>query len=129
MLSNPKTFFAALANETRLRMLVLLLREGELCVCELTQAVGVSQPHVSRHLAQLRELSLVADRRAGTWIYYRIHPDLPDWVGRVLSETAAALAATEPFRSDAAKLAAMTNRPDAPRCAAGQDASACADSS
>ncbi|EIC21783.1 metalloregulator ArsR/SmtB family transcription factor [Thiorhodovibrio frisius] len=112
----PTAFFSALANDTRLRMLMLLLREGELCVCELTQAIGVSQPHVSRHLAQLRELSLVADRRAGTWIYYRIHPDLPGWACAVMRETAAGLAGATPFREDAKALAAMANRPGAPRC-------------
>ncbi|MBK1650267.1 metalloregulator ArsR/SmtB family transcription factor [Rhabdochromatium marinum] len=115
MHATPKAFFAALANDTRLRLLMLLTREGELCVCELTQALGVSQPHISRHLAQLRELALVADRRAGTWIYYRIHPDLPNWARKVLHETLKALAPTPPFRQDANVLAAMTQRPDAPR--------------
>ncbi|EIC23262.1 ArsR/SmtB family transcription factor [Thiorhodovibrio frisius] len=115
----PRNFFAALANQTRLRILVLLAHAGELCVCELTQAIGVSQPHISRQLAQLRESTLVADRRAGTWIYYRIHPELPDWARRVLRETATALVSTDPFRSDASNLATMVNRPDAPRCQSG----------
>ncbi|MGB5736079.1 MAG: metalloregulator ArsR/SmtB family transcription factor, partial [Thiohalocapsa sp.] len=50
-------FFSALANDTRLRCLLLLSRHAELCVCELTHALGASQPHISRHLAQLRELA------------------------------------------------------------------------
>ncbi len=112
----PTEFFAALANDTRLRLLMLLLREGELCVCELTHAIGVSQPHISRHLAQLRELALVADRRAGTWIYYRIHPELPAWALAILGDMRAGLAAATPFGEDANTLATMPNRPDAPRC-------------
>jgi DNA-binding transcriptional ArsR family regulator len=80
--------FAALAHDTRLRSLMLLQRHGELCVCELTQALGVSQPHISRHLALLRETGLVVDRRVGTWVFYRLNPPLPVWVSRVLAETA-----------------------------------------
>ncbi|WP_296896525.1 metalloregulator ArsR/SmtB family transcription factor [Thiohalocapsa sp.] len=109
--------FAALAHDTRLRTLMLLAEHGELCVCELTHAIGVSQPHLSRHLAQLRETGLVADRRAGVWIYYRINTQLPSWTQRVLRETHAGLCDTRPFAEDSAALSAMPNRPDAPRCA------------
>jgi ArsR family transcriptional regulator len=77
----------------------------------------VSQPHLSRHLAQLRETGLVADRRAGVWIYYRINTQLPSWTQRVLRETHAGLCDTRPFAEDSAALSAMPNRPDAPRCA------------
>jgi ArsR family transcriptional regulator, arsenate/arsenite/antimonite-responsive transcriptional repressor len=109
--------FGALSHDTRLRTLMLLAEQGELCVCELTHAIGASQPHLSRHLAQLRELGLVADRRAGLWVYYRIHPELPTWAQAVLRETHAGLRHGKPFVSDLALLSAMPNRPDAPRCA------------
>ena len=72
-------FFPALADPTRLRCLLLLASEGELCVCELTHALDVSQPKISRHLATLREAGIVDDRREGLWIHYRIHHDLPAW--------------------------------------------------
>ncbi len=116
---DPSTFFGALAHDTRLRAVMLLAEHGELCVCELTYAIGVSQPHISRHLAQLREQGLVSDRRASTWVYYRINPDLPNWARAVLSETRAGLRTTLPFTDDAKSLSAMPNRPEAPRCAAG----------
>ncbi|MGD2083190.1 MAG: metalloregulator ArsR/SmtB family transcription factor [Chromatiales bacterium] len=109
--------FACLAHDTRLRCLVLLLRHGELCVCELTQAIGAAQPHVSRHLAQLRELGLVTDRRQGLWIHYRIHPELPQWVREVLRVTAQGVEGKDPFAGDAMTLERMPNRPGAPRCA------------
>jgi ArsR family transcriptional regulator len=109
--------FAALSHDTRLRTLMLLMQQGELCVCELTHAIGVSQPHLSRHLSQLRELGLVADRRSGLWVYYRIHPGLPDWAKVLLDETHRQLLRSKPFVDDAATLAAMPNRPDAARCA------------
>ncbi len=116
----PAHLFAALAHETRLRCLMLLQAHGELCVCELTHALGASQPHVSRHLGALREAGLVTDRRDGLWIHYRLHPDLPGWVRGVLRETARGAAGSaaggSKFEADDAALAAMPNRPAA-RCA------------
>ena len=65
----------ALADTTRLRILNLL-SEGELCVCYFVDLLGVSQPKVSRHLAYLRRARLVASRRDGKWVHYRlVEPD------------------------------------------------------
>ena len=117
MSPRPNDLFAALANDTRLRCLVLLIEHDELCVCELTHATGAAQPHVSRHLAQLRELGLVADRREGLWVYYRVHPELPGWARQVLEITAAGVRGRSPFADDEKALAMMPNRPSAQRCA------------
>jgi len=108
--------FRALADETRLRCLVLLQQQGELCVCELTQALQLVQPKISRHLALLRQAELVAVRQQGLWMFYRLHPDLPAWVGTVLQTTASALAQQAPFVNDSARLAEMTPRPGVSRC-------------
>ena len=113
----PDALFSALANQTRLRCLMLLLNHRELCVCELTRALGVSQPHVSRHLALLRESGLVRDRREGLWVHYRIHPDLADWALGVLRETHKGLAELPPFSGDAAILAEHPGGPGQARCA------------
>jgi ArsR family transcriptional regulator len=118
MAIQSEAFFRALADPTRLRSLVLLQQEGELCVCELTHALGVVQPKVSRHLAQLRETGIVLDRRQGLWVYYRLHPDLPAWTRAVLAETAAGVAQEMPFAEDRAALGAMPNRPAGPCCVA-----------
>ncbi|HZO08390.1 MAG TPA: metalloregulator ArsR/SmtB family transcription factor, partial [Myxococcota bacterium] len=59
--------FRALGDETRLRI-VALLAHGELCVCHLHEALGLSQPNVSRHLAVLRGAGVVGDRRDGKWV-------------------------------------------------------------
>lgn len=109
--------FRALSHPLRLRTLLLLQREGELCVCELTHALGVSQPMISRHLAQLRRDGLVRDRRRGLWVYYRLHPALPPWARQVLAHTAEGLAAQAPYTGDQAALRAMPNRPGSTRCA------------
>lgn len=63
--------FKALGDETRLRI-VALLSHGELCVCHLEEALQLSQPKVSRHLATLRAAGVVEHRREGTWVYYRL---------------------------------------------------------
>ena len=61
---DPEFLFRALGDTTRLRCLMLLELEGELCVCELTYALHIAQPKVSRHLSVLRETGLVQDRRS-----------------------------------------------------------------
>jgi ArsR family transcriptional regulator len=63
--------FKALADDTRLRI-VALLSHGELCVCHLEEALGLSQPNVSRQLGILRAAGVVEDRREGNWVYYRL---------------------------------------------------------
>ncbi|HET9706108.1 MAG TPA: metalloregulator ArsR/SmtB family transcription factor [Vicinamibacterales bacterium] len=63
--------YAALADPTRLRILSLL-GEGEVCVCHLHASLDVPQPTASRHLAYLRKSGLVAARRDGTWMHYRL---------------------------------------------------------
>jgi ArsR family transcriptional regulator len=113
----PDNFYSALAHEIRLRSLVLLQTQGELCVCELTHSLGLSQPMISRHLALLREAGLVVDRRAGVWIYYAINPALPDWAAQVLAATAAGVQAQAPYKADLASLKEMPNRPGASCCA------------
>ena len=114
---SPDAVFSALAHSTRLRCLLLLLAHDELCVCELTHAIGAAQPNISRHLARLRETELVTDRREGLWIHYRINPELPKWASNVLRETAIGVKHMTPFSDDLAALKSMPNRPGAPRCA------------
>ena len=65
------SFFKGLADPTRLRILNLLLA-GELCGCDLQYVIGSSQPNISRHLAYLKRSGLVADRRDGYRVFYRV---------------------------------------------------------
>jgi ArsR family transcriptional regulator len=66
--------FHALSDATRLQ-LVDLLRSGERCVCDLTDAVGGGQSRLSFHLKVLKEAGLVLDRKDGRWVHYRLNPD------------------------------------------------------
>lgn len=83
----PPAVFKGLADETRARAILLITSLGELCVCELMCALGDSQPKISRHLAQLRSIGLLLDRRQGQWVYYRLNPEIPVWVHELLKVT------------------------------------------
>lgn len=110
-------FFNALSHPLRLRALLLMQTEGELCVCELIHALGVSQPMISRHLAHLREWQIVSDRRQGLWVYYRLNDELPEWMMQVLTVTADGVTGQLPYDEDQTTLTDMPNRPSAACCA------------
>lgn len=69
----------ALADSTRVRILAAL-RQGELCVCELSDALQVTQSTLSTHLQVIRDASLVRTRREGKWIYYALRSDKKQFV-------------------------------------------------
>ncbi|HDK17549.1 MAG TPA: metalloregulator ArsR/SmtB family transcription factor, partial [Nitrospirae bacterium] len=63
--------FKALSEETRLRILKLL-ENRELCVCDITDALNMTQPNISFHLGMLKEAGLIKDRKNGRWIHYSL---------------------------------------------------------
>ncbi|MEJ2270683.1 MAG: metalloregulator ArsR/SmtB family transcription factor [Desulfobulbaceae bacterium] len=67
--------FKALGDETRLRIMALLVNDQELCVCDIMAALEMPQSTISRHLSYLRNAGLVDDRRQGIWMYYRINKE------------------------------------------------------
>lgn len=111
----PADLFSALSDTTRLRCLALMLRGGELCVCDLTVILELSQPKVSRHLAYLRAQGLVSDRRAGQWVYYRLSRELPAWVRQVLRAAVAGAGDASALAGDARRLTKL-NGARAARC-------------
>ncbi|MBK9154933.1 MAG: metalloregulator ArsR/SmtB family transcription factor [Chloracidobacterium sp.] len=82
-LAYMETFYMALADRTRLRLLNLM-RDGEVCVCFFTEVLGESQPKISRHLAYLRNSELVRSRRDGKWMHYSIVEPADEGGKRVL---------------------------------------------
>jgi ArsR family transcriptional regulator len=95
-------FFAALADLNRLRLLNLM-RDGEICVCHLQGTLQTNQPKISRHLAYLRRSGLVAARRDGKWIHYRLKK-LDRNKKKILAETLARLAIEPQVRKDRARV-------------------------
>ena len=114
---NIVDYMKLLADETRLRSLVLMRREGELCVCELTHTLDLSQPKISRHLATMREAGIVQNRREGLWMYYSLHQGLESWALEILDSIIQGTEGTEPYASDQTLLCYMPNRPGAACCA------------
>ncbi len=95
--------FRALGDETRIRI-VALLSHGELCVCHLESALGISQPNCSRHLGILKAAGIVDSRRDGTWVYYRITEQEHESVKSVLDVLAKTFGAERALRADHARL-------------------------
>ena len=108
---DPSGLSVALADDSRLAILVLLAAEGPLCVCELIHALAAPQPRVSQHLARLRGAGLVAHRRVANRHYYALAADLPDWVARVVDAYRDGFAETGRLDALRARLATMPDRP------------------
>ncbi len=113
---SPTQFFKCLSDETRLRCIMLLKKEGKLCVCELTTALTLSQPKISRHLASLRQCNLLQDSREEQWVFYQINPTLPSWANAILKNTLSAVELDNLFKSDLKRLQKMKNRPASTIC-------------
>jgi ArsR family transcriptional regulator len=77
--------FKALADPARVALVNRLAGAGEVCVCDLTDELGLSQPTVSHHLRRLRDAGLVEAERRGTWAYYRLVPGAIERLAAALS--------------------------------------------
>ena len=99
--------FRAFSDATRLRILNLL-RGGEICVCDLVEALGVSQPKVSRHLAYLRKAGLVRARKDGLWSHYSLAPARNEFHRKLLDCLTCCFGDVPSLAEDAAKLRAST---------------------
>jgi len=95
--------FAALADRTRLRLLNLM-NGKEVCVCYFVEILGQSQPKVSRHLAYLRRAGMVAARREGKWMHYRIVVPRHAGAAQILNETLSVLSGDRTMQADLTKL-------------------------
>ena len=77
---------------------------------------SISQPKISRHLAQLRHGGLLTDKREGQWVYYQINRELPRWAREMLDAAVAATKQEERYRQDYERLRTMSARPKEARC-------------
>jgi ArsR family transcriptional regulator len=95
--------FRALADPTRLRLLNLI-GDQEICVCYLVEVLRMSQPKISRHLAYLRKAGIVAARREGKWMHYRIATPSDQVAARILRETMKHLSDKSEMKRDVSRL-------------------------
>lgn len=72
-----------LGDKTRLTILSFL-KHQELCVCELVDLLNVSQPAMSQHLKKLRLAGILRERKQGTWVYYRLNEEIPEYVSVII---------------------------------------------
>lgn len=105
---SPKSYnlallFAALADLTRLRLLNLM-NGREVCVCYFVEILGQSQPKISRHLAYLRRAGIVAARREGKWMHYKILVPANAGAAKILRETLAVIGEEKAMQVDLARL-------------------------
>jgi len=100
---NLVRFFQALGDSTRLRLLNLM-GDREICVCYLVEILGSPQPKISRHLAYLRNAGIVAARRDGKWMHYRIVTPRHEGAAKLLSEMLAVLREEKAMQGELARL-------------------------
>ena len=103
--------FRALADRTRLRLLNLIA-DKEICVCYFVEILGISQPKISRHLAYLRRAGIVATRRQGRWMHYRLVAPRDAVASAILKEMLAHLRQLPHMQGDLAKLETSCCNPD-----------------
>jgi ArsR family transcriptional regulator, arsenate/arsenite/antimonite-responsive transcriptional repressor len=103
--------FRALADPTRLRLLNLI-GDREICVCYFVQILGISQPKISRHLAYLRRAGIVAARRDGKWMHYRLSMPKDEAAASILRETLKRLAVKPEMQRDIARLGSACCKPE-----------------
>ena len=94
---SPDTLLKVIAEPTRLRIILMLQRYEELCVCHLQESLRLSQPKISRHLKPLRDNSLVSVRKDGQWVYYSINQALPGWAMNTIEAVAEGAATDKEF--------------------------------
>ena len=102
--------FRALADPTRLRLLNLIANR-EICVCYFVEILRISQPKVSRHLAYLRRAGIVASRREGKWMYYRLVTPADEAAAGVLQETLKHVKKKPQMRLDVSRLGVACCKP------------------
>ncbi|HKS27578.1 MAG TPA: metalloregulator ArsR/SmtB family transcription factor [Pyrinomonadaceae bacterium] len=105
--------FRALADRTRLRLLNLMGDE-EICVCFLTEGLKMNQPKISRHLAYLRRAGVVAARREGKWMHYRVHEPPDEHAARIFREVREWLRQDAEMQRDRARLIKLCCAPQVP---------------
>jgi len=108
-----ESLFSALADRTRLRLLNLI-RADEICVCFFVEVLKTNQPKISRHLAYLRKAGVVAARREGKWMHYRLAEPADPHAARVLREVLEWLAEDEDMQRDRVRLIKACCAPQPP---------------
>lgn len=82
-IENMSALLKIVGDKTRLTILGYL-KEKELCVCDLVDLLGMSQPGISQHLKKLRVAGIIHERREGTWAYFRLNTELEPYLTQII---------------------------------------------
>ena len=93
----------ALADESRIRILVLLKERNGLCVCEITEIIGLSQPTISSHLKKLQDAEIITYSKDGLWVNYKLDENMEKEVEQLLEAVVQILSEDEGIKSDVSK--------------------------
>lgn len=101
-MSSVIALMSALSDPTRLGALLLLADGQERCVCKLMEHLNATQSRMSRHMAVLKQIGLVVDRRDAQWVRYRLNPALPASTKAIIKAVVAAASAPQNAKDKAA---------------------------
>ena len=93
----------ALADESRIRMLALLKERNGLCVCEITEIIGLSQPTISSHLKKLQDAEIITYSKDGLWVNYSLDENMEEEVKQLLDSMVQILSEDERIKSDVSR--------------------------
>ena len=96
----PIELFKVLSDPTRLKLFQILFQKQARCVGDLVEMLEQPQPTISRHLNHLKKLGILNAVREGTWMWYEMSDDLPDWCQNILQTTYQALSEQQDIMSD-----------------------------
>ena len=100
LIIQPIELFKVLSDPTRLKLFQILFQKQARCVGELVEMLEQPQPTISRHLNHLKKLGILNAVREGTWMWYEMSDDLPDWCQNILQTTYQALSEQQDIMSD-----------------------------
>lgn len=103
-LRNINKNLKAIADENRIRILNLLYKKKDLCVCEIREIIGLSQPTISSHLKILENCGLVDYNKDGKWVNYRINKDLNKKIMQILESIFEVIKIDEKIKKDWVKI-------------------------
>ncbi len=93
----------ALADDTRIRVVNLLSKKGKLCVCEINEIIGLSQPTISSHLKILENANVLVFKKEGLWVEYMLNPDMEKYQKDIIEGISKNISDDEIIRMDLAK--------------------------
>ncbi len=109
-LKNMVKTIKALADEGRLRIILLLMERDNLCVCEIKEVIGLSQPTISIHLKSLQNAGLIESKKEGLWVNYCIRKEMKGEIKKIVEGIKNSLAGDSKIEDDRKKIRKVDRR-------------------